>query len=461
VRAPRAPPVHADLSAADGPAASAHAATGADARLPRMALLSALVLCVAVAVAEHVLRGHAYWDYSEGVYLLTSRLLLHGGDLYANTVTAQPPPLFVIGAGLLAIDDSITWVRTAIAAVQVGTALLAAAVVWRLVGSRVAAVAAAPLTLLTPWVVHEHGSLIPEMIAAPLLLGGILLARERRLAPCLGVLVALLATVKLSYALPAAALVAVSADWRRAARWALAAAAVEIALAFAVFGTGVWRDTILAQLQSGHVGLTALAGEWAQVGWHLVGLLAGAILALRYRHRARDRRTLLIAGTVAFATLCTLLSIWKLGTSLNSVVPAEVTLVPLAVAGVAWAMSAGRRGVAAIGVAGLAFALAHGVALIAAPIIRGPHLFLRPGSSPSYGVTLTADEVDSAVRVARACPPGVPYSGTPIIAFIAGRRVPADQPDQYLVNLAPALHDARAAIAAEKLRCPRIPPATH
>src|SRR3954449_12587687 len=105
-----------------------------------------------------------------------------------------------------------------------GTGLLAANVVWRLTASRAAAVVAAPLTLLTPWAVHEHGSLIPEMFVAPLLLGGVLLAPNARRAPWLGVLAAVLAAFKLSYALPAVVLIALSADWRRAARWAIAAA---------------------------------------------------------------------------------------------------------------------------------------------------------------------------------------------------------------------------------------------
>jgi hypothetical protein len=431
------------------------------ARLPRSVLLAALALSVAIAGAEHLLRGNAYWDYSEGVYLFTSRLLLHGGDLYGTTVAAQPPPLFLLGAGLLAIDDSLGWIRAAIGAVQVGTALLAATVVWRLVGSRPAAVAAAGLTLLTPWAVHEHGSLIPEMIVSPLLLGGILLAREGRLAPHLGVVAALMATMKLSYALPAIALIAVSADWRRAARWGVATAAFAAILSLAVFGTGLWRDTVVAQIESGYISLKAAAGEWSQVAWHLVGLIGAAILAVVYRRRARDGRTLLIAATVAFATLATLISIWKRGTSLNSVVPAEVTLVPLAVAGVAWAIAARRRLAAAIGVVGVAFAVAQALSLVVTPLIDGPHLFLRPASSPSYGVTMTRKEVDAAVAESRRCPPGVPYSGTPFIAFVADRAMPADQPDYYLPGIAPVLKDAREAIAVDRSRCPNQAPATH
>jgi hypothetical protein len=432
--------------------------------LPRNTLLAALALAAGVAIVLHVLRGNSYWDYSEGVYLYTSRLLLHGHDLYGGVVAAQPPPLFVLGAGLLAIHDSLGWARAAIGAVQVGTALLAAAVVWRIVGNRAAAVAAAPLVLLTPWAVHEHGSLIPEMIAAPLLLGGVLLARDRERAPWLGLCAALLASVKLSYALPAVVLLGLSADWRRAARWAIGAVAVEVAVAFVVFGGELWRDTMTAQLESGHIPAHSVAGEIAQIAWQLAGLVVAAVLAWRYRAAARDRRTMLIAAAVALATLFTLVSIWKRGTSLNSLVAPEATLVPLAVAGIALALRERRRGLVALGAAGIAFAVIQGLSLIAHPLITGSrpiHPFLRPGSGPSYGVTMTRSEVDRAVAEARRCPPGVPYSGTPEIAFIAHRPMPADQPDEYLINLAPTLKSARAAIAADLGRCPAQAPATH
>jgi hypothetical protein len=370
----------------------------------------------------------------------------------------------VIGAGLLSIHDSLAWVRWAIGAVQVGTGLLAAGVVWRLSASRAAAAIAAPLVLLTPWAVHEHGSLIPEMIVAPLLLGGVLLAPQARRAPWLGVMVALLPAFKLSYALPALVLIALSADWRRTARWASAAAALEIALTAALFGgADVWRDTVTAQFESGHVAGHALVGEWAQIAWNLSGLLVAALIAWILRRHVQHRRTLVVASAVAGATVLTLASTWKLGTSLNSVVPAETTLVPLAVAGCAWALreTGRRRRLAFLGVLAVAFAVAQGVALVAFPHVHGAHPFLRPGAAPGYGVTLSADEVDAATRAARSCPAGVPYSGTPIIAFIAHRPLPADQPDQYLAQLAPVLKDVRAAILAVKTRCPRQPPATH
>src|SRR4051812_23364010 len=312
-------------------------------RLPRTTALAALALGAVALVVEHLVRGNAYWDYSEGVYLFSSRLLLHGGDLYGSVVAAQPPPLFVVGAGLLSIDDSLSWVRWAVGAVELGTGLLAAQVVWRLTASRQAAAVAVPLTLLTPWVVHEHGSLIPEMFVAPLLLGGVLLARQARRAPWLGVIVVLLASFKLSYALPAVVLICLNADWRRTLRWAVAAAAVDVALTFALFGPGdVWRNVVVAQFESGHVGAGALFGEWAQIAWNLLGLLAAALLTWPFRRHARDARTLLVAAVTAAATLLTLASTWKRGTSLNSVVPAEAVLVPLALAGCVFAVREAR-----------------------------------------------------------------------------------------------------------------------
>src|SRR3954465_9296962 len=133
VTAPPAAAMTADARTTDGVA-----------KLPRNVAIAALALGVAALVVEHLIRGNAYWDYSEGVYLFSSRLLLHGGDLYGTIVVAQPPPLFLAGAGLLSIDDSLGWVRWAIGAVEVGTGLLAAQIVWRVAASAPAAALAAP-----------------------------------------------------------------------------------------------------------------------------------------------------------------------------------------------------------------------------------------------------------------------------------------------------------------------------
>lgn len=77
--------------------------------------LAAVALALGTLVALHLLRGDSYWNPSERVYALTSRLLLQDGDsLYRHVVAAQPPTLFVFGAGALAIHDSIGWLRLAV-----------------------------------------------------------------------------------------------------------------------------------------------------------------------------------------------------------------------------------------------------------------------------------------------------------------------------------------------------------
>ena len=69
----------------------------------RTALAAGTLAGALVLVALHVWRGIEYWNYSEGVYVYTSQLLLHGGDLYGHTVVAQPPWQFLFGAGALGI----------------------------------------------------------------------------------------------------------------------------------------------------------------------------------------------------------------------------------------------------------------------------------------------------------------------------------------------------------------------
>src|SRR3990170_7932024 len=111
---------------------------------------AALVAC-GLLVALQAIRGHADWGPSEGVYALTSRLLLEGGDLYGGLVASQPPWVYLFGAVPLALHDSIDVLRAACGLLAVGTGLLASEAVWRLTGHRLAAVAAAPAAGLTPW----------------------------------------------------------------------------------------------------------------------------------------------------------------------------------------------------------------------------------------------------------------------------------------------------------------------
>ncbi len=60
---------------------------------------------------------------------------------------------------------------------------------------------------------------------------------------------------------------------------------------------------------------------------------------------------------------------------------------------------------------------------------------------------MSASETRTAVAQARACPPNVAYAGQPFIAYLAGRAMPDDQPDQFIV-MSPTLRSVAAKIGA-------------
>ena len=89
--------------------------------IARRTSLAAGTLAGAIAlVLLHLWRGIEYWNYSEGVYALTSRLWVDGADLYGKMVVAQPPWQFVFGAGVLEIHDSMTFLRFGVGLAQLG-----------------------------------------------------------------------------------------------------------------------------------------------------------------------------------------------------------------------------------------------------------------------------------------------------------------------------------------------------
>ena len=137
----------------------------------------------------------------------------------------------------------------------------------------------------------------------------------------------------------------------------------------------------------------------------------------------------------------------KEGTSLNIVVPVEATLLPLALAGVVFAARSGLRlgnGRLLVCAAGLAFTLVQTAALFVSP--TDPVGFLRPGSRPAWAITQTPAQLRSSVAMARACPAGLAFAGAPLVAMLSGRRMPDDQPDQFITR-SPALSSVREAIA--------------
>ncbi|MEA2124786.1 MAG: hypothetical protein QOI80_1568 [Solirubrobacteraceae bacterium] len=412
--------------------------------LDRRTLAAALVTGLAALVALRLWQGEDYWTYSEGVYALTARLFLHGADLYGTTAAAQPPGVFVVGAGILALHDSLEFLRLCIGLIQLGGGMIAAVVAWRLSGSRAAAVAAPALLLLTPWAVHEHGSLTPEPVAVPLLLGGALLVSRPATAAPGGALAALAIGFKLPFLAPAIGIVACASDRRRAALGAGGALVVMVGAGLAVFGSGLVRDVITAQLRGGRHALGALPGFVAQAGWNLAGLLPAALLLVRTRTRDPALARAWLGLTVGL--LATLLTIAKLGTALNILVPVEAALAPVALAvAVRW-----RR----LGAVALAFVLVQTVALVAFPA-RTIFPFVRPLSERgAWGRQADAAQVRRLAAAARACPPGIAYSGEPFVAFMAHRRPPGGQPDLFLVPRSPVLARERRAVAADRERCP-------
>ncbi|MEY2512726.1 MAG: hypothetical protein QOJ89_84, partial [bacterium] len=357
------------------------------------------------------------------------------------------------GAIPLAIHDSIDALRLACGCLQVVTGLLAGEAVWRLTAHRRAAILVTPLVMVTPWAVHQHGLLLPEQLGALLLLGAALLASQPRTARWAGILAAVAVFTKLPFLLPAAALVVASPARATAARWALAALAAQAALFTALFGVQFWREIVQAQQQAGH-GLELQIGSWVQAGWNLAPLLVLAAAALWLRGQARDRALLATVTATAAATLATLVTIIKPGTGLNVLVPSEPLLATLAVAGVVFALRTPLRVRAAIGSGALlALLLAQSGSLLVDP--ANPRPFHRPlSASPGWKAGATRAEMRTLVAAAKHCPPGSVYAGPPLVAFIARRRVPADQPDAFIVDHARMHAAVLRRVQADGPRCP-------
>jgi hypothetical protein len=411
----------------------------------RLAAGAGLALGAAALAALHAWHGLSYWDYSEGVYALTSRLLGHGHSLYGDVVAAQPPGVLVLGAGALAVHDSLDWLRLAVGLAGLLGGAVAGWAVWRMTGNAVAAALTPALFLLTPWAVHEHGALTPESFGGPLLLGAaILLARPRSVAA--GALLAGFALLlKLSFVLPVAAIVLAAPQRRRAALWALATVAAGALVATAVFGPDLWKDTVVAQLAIGRDTLRHVGQKWAQEAWSLAGLALAAALAWRLRGQALARMLLALAGGFMLTALTNV----KIGTGLNVAVPIEAALVPLAVAAVTL-----RGRPALLAAAGIAFTLVQTASLLAVSPTATP--FLYPSSKRgAWGELLSDAAVRSKVAVIRReCPPAQPYAGPPFLAMAAGRPVPQDQPDGFLTGYSPTFRALHERIVTTRPVCP-------
>jgi hypothetical protein len=422
-------------------------------------LVPGFVLGVAALVAVHLLLLHTYWDYSEGVYALTSNLLLHGGDLYGDIVGAQPPGVFVAGMAILGIHSSLEWLRFGVGILQLIAGLIAASTVYRVTGNRLATALTPAGILLTPWAVHEHGALTPELVSLPVMLGATRLSVERRWAIVAGILCGALPLIKLPFVIPAVGVVAFSADRRRVGIAAVVTLIVGLALTTLIGGSAFWRDVVTAQLHVGTRSLGLLKGFWAQAGWNVLGLAVGAVAAWGWRRLSSDPPLLNAGLALAVANVITFLTNFKVGTGLNVTVPVEASLLPLAAIGTVFAfrrmaaVSDGRiRAAAAVCALGLVFTLAQSLSLIFSP--HNPIPFLRAFSAPAWEITMTSRQLDVAVAAARRCPPGTTYGGAPLVALIARRQPVAGQPDEFLPTHSSTLHSVAAQIETARNVCP-------
>jgi hypothetical protein len=412
------------------------------ARLAAGAVLGGLAL-----IAVHLALAGTYWNSEEGVYALTARLLLSGHELYRQTAAAQPPVVFLVGAGLLAIHDGLEWLRLGVAGFQLGAGLLAAQIVWRTTGSLIGSIVAVPATLLTPWAVHEHGSLTPELISLPFLLGALLASRRERTIPVAGMLCGLLPLIKLPDVLPAVVIILCATNIRRTALWAAGTFLIALAATLLLGGDAFWRDVVVAQSQSQLRPVGLVKGWWLQAAWTLSGLVVCSLLAFWLRRTATDQGMLRAVLMTSLATSVTLVSVLKTGTGLNVTVPVEAVLVPGALSGavLTWRLARRDRGRwlwVATAISALAIlTLAQSLSLILSP--SDPEPFLRPGSAQvGWAEAASKSQLRSAVNAARACPKGSVFGGPPLIAFAADRRMPADQPDAFITAL-PALRSVR------------------
>ena len=423
-------------------------------RLGWRAVAVFLLAGAALLVALRAWQGDAYWSYSDGVYALSARLLLHGHDLYRELAAAQPPPMFYAGALLLAIRDSLDALRIGLGIVDLATGALVLAATWRLTACRAPAVVAGLLALFTPLALHDHALLTPETLAAPLVMAAALLAaRPGRAAAAGGALGALAAACKLAYVLPAIG-IAVAVRRRGYAAGLPAAAAAMTLAALVAFGQPLVRGTVMAQAQTGLAGLGDVAGLWAQATWNLLPFAVPAVAAIALRSRARDEallRALLGALGGALLVLGTLL---KQGSYLNVVVVAEPPALALAAFGAValWERRAVAPAALAAAALGAALWAVEVGSLLASP--GDPALYGRPFAASAPGWVFGASAVDRRVAAARACPPGRAYSGPPYLAFLARRRMPGDQPDQYILTQADTYRAKRDAAGRDQPRCP-------
>ncbi len=419
-------------------------------------------LSAVVLVGLAAWQGHAYWEYSDGVYSLSARQVLAGRSLYRDFAAAQPPSLYYAAAGALSIDDSPGAIRVAMALCEAVTSLLVLTAVRRLTGMPRAALLAGLVSFVTPWALREHAQLLPETVAAPLILGAALAGSRRRTSAVGGALGAASASFKLAFIVPALAIALLSRDARRGVSGFAAAGGILAVLFVGIFRGPLLTDTIRAQAQTGHASLPYLLGLWSQAAWNVLPLLILAGIAWLRRREIADpdlARSVVAASVGSLLLLATLL---KHGSYLTVMVVAEPPLLCLGAAGVALTLrrrpaapaTKSRWGDGAM-LAAVAVGAAQAVSLIIVP--AHPTIFTRPFAASDPGRTLSSATVETWVADIRRCPEGAAYPGPPYLAFLADRRVAGGEPDPFMIQHAPVLARFRRAASNDPSICHTAP----
>lgn len=416
-------------------------------------LLASAAVALAVAVLITLLRGESYWNFSDGVYAYTARALLDGGSLYTEVAAAQPPVIYLVGSGLLAISDSVMGLRLGLAFFHAATAVLAALAIYRLTGNRAGSLVGALLALLAPRTLHDFSNLLPETIGTPLVLAAAIAASRPKWSGLAGALGAIAILTKLPFVLPVFALLLFSADRRRFLLGGIATGIVLLLVFTAVFGFDFIEGTFLAQSGSGLVGLGFLKDELLQATWNLLPLLPLVVVGFRLRERALDAPLArsILAGTVG--SLALFLTLLKHGTYINLAVAVEPFLVIVAVCGAVWALDSARRR-AALGLiaVSLAFMLAQAGTLLLTP--DAPEAFAQPFDSSNHGQIASADEVGRGADRLRAhpCDRSRNFYPTPFMAFAADIRMPGNQGDTFIISVSDVYEKQRELARSEA--CP-------
>jgi hypothetical protein len=417
------------------------------------------VLAVALACAILIPRGNSYWNFSDGVYLYSANAVLHGHQLYTDFASAQPPPLYYVGAAILALGDSAASFRTILALFNVMTGITVLIAVYRLTRRPYLAAVAGALALITPRALHDAANLLPETFAAPLIMAAALLASRRTTAALGGVVGAAAIAFKLAFVFPAGALVFGAAAARRYVTGLVAAGLAFTAVFLAVFGTDLVDEVVTAQRQVGFASASFIWLEVRQAAWNLLPFVPAVAAAWIWRRRAQDPALMRAMLATAVGSLAVFVTIVKYGAYINLAVIAEPPLLTLGAAGAAWTweMRGTLRGAARVGVAAglvlIALGFAQAGGLLLSP--SAPWPFARPGSPSTLGWHDSPAQTDAELARIRGCPPDLAYSGPPYFAFLAQRRMPGGQGDPFITVNAPTNAEFRAAARRDRPRCPR------